>query len=204
MEFTTEEKRQIRKSLKTIVKDMRELWKIYPHQEVDIEVSLPNVNLSDYGCFWRLLMDKDKIILYSSSSKNYSNLERHRIHHLQDLCYTKGDYLAHFGVVSQYDQIRNRIEEIVKERYNRQQQNIDKLSDIEQRHSKKTKQEKEKLAATVQIDLPPTQNLHEIEISEENGKKVGRIDFGAQTIKIITEGDIVLVNKTENSKVKRR
>lgn len=204
LEFTKEEKKQIRKSLKTVVKDMRSLWEIYPNDEIDIEVSLPEVDLSDYGCFWHLLMDSKRIILYSAYSKNYSNLERHRIHHLQDLRYTKGDYLAHFGVIKAYDVIREKLYAELTKRKNKQQKNINSLVEIEKKHSPKTKEEKKKLEATVQIDLPPSNNVHEIEISEENGKKVGRIDFGAQTIKIITEGDIVLVNKQEKEKVKRK
>lgn len=204
LKFTKEEKQQIRKSLKTIVKDMRSLWKIYPYEEVDIPLYIHDDNLSNYGCFWHLLMDSKRIIMYSESTRNYTNLERHRIHHLQDLRYTIGDYIAHFQFINKYDQTRESLLKVLSERKAKQQKNIDGLIEIEKRHNSKNQKQKEKLAATVQIDLPPTQNLHEIEISEEDGKKVGRIDFGAQTIKIITEGDIVLVNKQEKEKVKRK
>ena len=59
--------------------------------------------------------------------------------------------------------------------------------------------------AEVRIDLPESLNAKEIYVSEEGNKKVGVIDFGQQTIKIITEGNIVLVNKSkEEPKVKRK
>lgn len=202
LKFTKEEKQQIRKSLKTVVKDMRSLWKIYPYEEVDIPIYVQDSDLNNYGCSWYLLMDSKRIIMYSQSTRNYTNLERHRIHHLQDLRYTIGDYIAHFQFINKYDQIKESLLKVLSERKAKQQKNIDSLIDIEKRHNSKNQKEKEKLAATVQIDLPQTQNRHEIEISEEDGKKVGRIDFGAQTIKFITEGDIVLVNKQE--KVKRK
>jgi len=205
MEFTKEEKRQIRKSRQAIVRDMRELWKIYPYEKLDIEVSFPDVDLSNYGFFWRLLIDSKRIILYSQSTNKYTNIERHRIHHLQDLYYTKGDYLAHFGLINQYDKIREQLKEILTKRKNKQRENIDKLAKVEERHSSRAKKLKKKLEAIVQIYLPLTNNQQTIEITEENGKKIGRIDFGAQTIKFITEGDIVLVNKIEeNTKVKRK
>jgi len=52
--------------------------------------------------------------------------------------------------------------------------------------------------ATIELDLPPSQNVHEIEIIEEEGKNIGIINFGNRTIKIITDGDIVLVNRKKS------
>ena len=56
----------------------------------------------------------------------------------------------------------------------------------------------------VEIDMPRSQNVHEVEVSEENGKKIGVINFGSQIVKIITNGDIVLVNKDSNSNAKKK
>jgi len=67
--------------------------------------------------------------------------------------------------------------------------------------------EKFKNEASVEINFPETMNQHEIEVSEVDGKKVGVINFGNQTIRIITNGDIVLVNKDEcidNPPVKKK
>jgi len=55
----------------------------------------------------------------------------------------------------------------------------------------------------VEIDLPQTTNQQQIEVTEENRKKIGTINFGHQTIRIITDGDIVVVNK-DAEKVKRK
>lgn len=58
--------------------------------------------------------------------------------------------------------------------------------------------------STVEIDLGDTNNRQTIEITEEDGKKIGTINFGLQTIKIITKGEITLVNKEEKTKTKKK
>lgn len=58
---------------------------------------------------------------------------------------------------------------------------------------------------TVELDLPQTQNVHELKITEKGKKKIGTINFGKKTVKIITQGQIILVNeKDESPKVKKR
>lgn len=56
----------------------------------------------------------------------------------------------------------------------------------------------------VEINMPGSQNVHEVQVSEENGKKIGVINFGLQTVKIITEGNIVLVNKDDEKDIKKK
>ena len=59
--------------------------------------------------------------------------------------------------------------------------------------------------ATIQIELPVTNNRHEIEVSHEDGKTIGIIRLGAETIKIVTNGNLAVVNKDEKDgpKVKK-
>ena len=58
---------------------------------------------------------------------------------------------------------------------------------------------------TIELDLPQTQNVQELKITEKGKKKIGTINFGKKTVKIVTEGKIILVNeKEEFPKVKKR
>ena len=57
--------------------------------------------------------------------------------------------------------------------------------------------------SNVEIDFGNSTNLYPIEIVEEDGKTIGTINFGNQTIKIITEGDIVLIDKRNNKQKKK-
>lgn len=58
----------------------------------------------------------------------------------------------------------------------------------------------------VKLDFPKTQNMHQIDVYEENGHTIGILNFGERTVKIITDGDIVLVrrDKEKQPKSKRR
>jgi len=52
--------------------------------------------------------------------------------------------------------------------------------------------------------LPETLNQHKLEVVEEDGKKVGTLNFGSISLKIITSGNVELVSKPEANKVKAK
>ena len=57
--------------------------------------------------------------------------------------------------------------------------------------------------AQIEIELPESLNKHQIEVQEEDGRKIGTLNFGSLSIKIITTGDIELVHK-DKGKVKQK
>lgn len=54
----------------------------------------------------------------------------------------------------------------------------------------------------VEIRFPKDSGKHVIEVTLEDGKTVGTIDFGDRTIRIITDGDIVLAKPSLKEKTK--
>ena len=197
MTFTKEEQKQIKKSRKTIVKDMRKLFNMYPYEKIEIPV---NIHLAPkYGSYWYLVITKNRIAIKSDRGA-YTNL------YPVILPQNKDDRdNAHFQFISQYDSVRSKLVAIINEKLARKEGNLEKMTTVSEKYTKSGQKKQKKLEATVQIDIPKTQNVHEIKISEENGLKVGIIDFGRQTIKIITEGDIVLVDKNKiDNKVKKK
>lgn len=55
----------------------------------------------------------------------------------------------------------------------------------------------------VEFNLPESIDQREIEVHNEGGVNIGTIDFGGKTVKIVTTGDIVLVNREKSqSRVK--
>jgi len=61
--------------------------------------------------------------------------------------------------------------------------------------------------ATIEIDLPPTNNQQTIEVTEENDQKIGTIKFGDIALKIITDSETKIEFKNrlgEDIKVKRK
>ena len=59
-------------------------------------------------------------------------------------------------------------------------------------------------AAIIKFRCPDSMNVHELELKEENGKKIGYIDFGDMAVEIITNGSIVLANKDSVEKKTKR
>ena len=191
--YTKEEKRQIRKSRRAVVKDIRKIWKMYPYGEIEVPVKL---NMREYGNYWRLIIDKKQIVIKSDNDAYTRLYPRTTSRNRED------GYRAHSQFITQYEEIRKDILEIVNRRLESKNEHIKSLEDVSSKLNKKEEKPKE---AEVRIDLPNSINAKEIYVSEEGNKKIGVIDFGQQTIKIITEGNIVLVNKPkEDTKVKRK
>ncbi len=56
----------------------------------------------------------------------------------------------------------------------------------------------------VVIDFPESIDKHTITLEEKDGKKIGTINFGERSIRIITSGNIVLETQSEAKKVKKK
>lgn len=56
----------------------------------------------------------------------------------------------------------------------------------------------------VVVDLPESIDQQSIELEEKDGKKIGTINFGERSIRIITSGNIVFESQTGKSKVKKK
>ncbi len=54
--------------------------------------------------------------------------------------------------------------------------------------------------AHIEFQYPDTINMNELELKEENGRRVGLIDFGDMCVKILTNGDISLASDESQSK----
>lgn len=198
MIYTKEQKKKIRETVSILVKDLRELWEMYPYEEIQIYVQL---YLPDYGKNWFFIMNKKDIFLKAESNGNYTHLQRKGI---KNKPYSEGDYEAHRQFIAKYEYVRAEVERIQSENASRVQKSLDSMDNISSKYSSESKAERKRLEASVQIDFN-SQNRHEIEITEENGQTVGTINFGKQTIKIMTEGDIILVDKrTEAPKIKQK
>lgn len=55
-------------------------------------------------------------------------------------------------------------------------------------------------SGTIEFDFPESVAPREITIEEDKGQKIGTINFGGRTIRIITDGDIVLVKRSKEKK----
>lgn len=190
MLFTKEEKKDIEKSLGFVLDDIREMWKLSQVDEIYLNMGIA------FSAPVNLLINESKVTLYYSAwdgTSCYCKLERKGLRGNNRI---PSDYEVAFTFLKKYDDvIRPLIEGKIKETLTKKGLGLEALEAIKKHYDKE---------ASIDIELPPTNNQHTIEITQEDGKNVGIINFGDRTIKIITNGDIVLLDRRkEPEKVKK-
>jgi len=191
MQFKKEERRIIRETTKVIVKDLRALTDDYPGSK--IEVAAFKKNIGDLGMCWNLEITK-KHIKIANSSGSYSIVA---INKKVPLVLDDYDYQVQYYLIKNYEEVRAKVEKIVNSQRDVHQDDMSLIKGVKDKYQSLLMKTKKRKSSMVEIDLPPSTNQHQIVIEKEGNKKIGTIDFGSQTIRIITKGDIVLVNQEE-------
>lgn len=183
MTFTKEEKNEIKKSLNVVLDDIRELWNISQPDEVSISLEGDLEN-------WRLKIGREKVKLerfwYDDIDRIY--FERPGISKPNR---TPSNYEVAMVFVSNYEEIRKKIEQEIKDKTKGKEFFFQKLKEVDMKFNK---------YADIEIDAPPTNNLQELEVTTtKDGNKVLTINFGERTIRLITNGGFVLVDKSKTT-----
>ena len=106
-----------------------------------------------------------------------------------------------YNIVRNYPQNRNRIyEQIMAQRHNQLSSEFD---DVYKKANASLREEPHS-EVSIEFNFPESIDTHQLEVTKENGCNIGVIDFGDKTIKIITSGDIVLVEKDKVDKLKQK
>ena len=99
------------------------------------------------------------------------------------------------ALLEKYSEIREILKGKIEESISDKKRKIDLFKSIDEQYSKE---------ANIELSLPETLNQHKLEVVEEDGKKVGTLNFGSISLKIITSGNVELVSKPEANKVKAK
>ena len=105
---------------------------------------------------------------------------------------------AYQEFISHYKSVKEKLMEYLDEKA----ENRNELAEKKKNFMEEMKKIQEDHSTDVEIDFPDSIGLTKIEVTKEDDKKIGTINFGSQTIRIITRGNIVLVNEEEHSKKK--
>ena len=97
-------------------------------------------------------------------------------------------------ILQEYETIRPRVKEAIAKSIKQKQEKLAIFRKIDDMYKKE---------ATIELDLPETNNPHTIDLRQEDGKTIGEIKMGHGLIRIITNGPII-VNRSEEIKTKRR
>lgn len=187
--YTKEEQKLMIETLDAITTDLRDLYNISCQEEMSYGFKIGG----DYGNDYLLSITSKNIVLYLKYSdyrmileKNGKNKTIPRIH----------NYMLLSDFLTMYNQIRPGIEHKAMTQSKNKENAIKKIKKLKDMYQRDT---------TIEIEFNSTNNKRTIELSSEDGKKIGEIRFGNETIRIITNSEIEVVNKPqEMTKTKKR
>ena len=221
--FSQEEIKYINETLNIILDDMNELYKLSPHQNIFVRfwnalgeyilgindecTVLADLNFRDLS-IWKSGFRKKTYYSYDYYLETQRNIEERKTKPKRiaftskesddkktkpkRMTVTNKEADAVIRFIAKYDSIRTEIINQIQAGTSEKENLFYELSKIRAKYS-----------GDVYVDLGTSrsQNIQIIDVVEEDGKKVGTIDFGSKIVKIITEGDIIL-NKIEKAKEK--
>lgn len=206
MKYTKEEQQQIRDAYNVILEDMNDLWEKAGNPEFNLQISLPQMGKffpSYPASSWYLFFDKKGIYL-----ENYTYLDKINLYLQKNTLIGKPiKHLKHCEagavLIQEYPEIREKlIFKLADINYNRQLSDEKKERQLLEINRIRDLYAKE---IHVEISNPHGLNQNGIEITEEDGKKIGTLHIGPTTVRVITHSKIIFQDKSqEESKVKRK
>lgn len=186
--YTKAEKQEITKSLNVIIDDLRELWKI--SQSSSIEVDIPDSNLSLKVSNAGIILKEfhpERLIL-PSFSRRYMELNT-------PIGRIKGTlpYQLSLVLVKEYTNVRQRFEYLIQRDIKEKEFQLYEVNHVSNEYGR---------TVDIELEVPPVQNIYSLDIKKENGKNIGTVNLGKNTVRIITEGDILVTNKYQQNKEK--
>jgi len=186
--FTEEEKKDIEKSMGLILDDIRNMW---AHTKVDC-ISVRIDRILNWSGSWYLEVDDKKINIH------YYEYDSHKKYPLEKMT-RKGsakkvpDYELAFNIIKNYDEkIRPLIEEEIKEGISEKGEGVEKLEAVKQQYDKH---------AEISFEVGDSNNPPIIILSEEEGLNIGTLYLGNRALKIVVDGPIKIINKTNEQEL---
>lgn len=215
MEYTKDEIKKIKQVYEKVVKDIGTIWLAAGMPVTSLQINIKGIDKDSnkrYACYTsqKLQIDSNEIAITFHSISLYNKYVLATFNRFKkvipEISSPKNidlviDFIRVYptirkDLISKIKQIQETTEEPNKTNNKKKKKVMDEISLVEKKITQ---------TADIELDFPPSQNLHKIEIEEANGRTIGTIDFNGRTIRIITDGDIVLAKKeNEESKQKRR
>ena len=215
MEFTKESTKELNKLLMVVVKELEKIRKLNQEQDFVEYIELPeeemkqacrSANYYDWNKEWNLSLTKDEYSLVYGRGKNNLIISiAKRAKFGFKLSYDEEDKEALLIFLKHYPEARKRLikrveTEELKRKKEAESKQMDQERTLEELKRLKKLYNKE---ATIEIEIPNTNNQHILEVKEEQGKKVGTLSINGLTLRIIASDGIKVVNKP-TVKVKRK
>ena len=214
MKYTKEEKKKIEKAYEIVISDLNKIWQQCDEEQLEFVVDSvwkisENINTKHHMRFvygWCLVLTKRNAYIENRTEDiilDRITLANSDIRGQLKPCCKEIELVV--GFIEAYPKIRERairkIEKNIIEKETQKESDIQRKKEQLENIRKVTQTYNKE--ASIEIDLPKTQNQHQLVVTEEEGRTIGTLDFGGRTIKVITDGDIVLVRKSKKEKIKK-
>lgn len=199
LQFNSKENKVLQKALITAVNELERLWKIGAVKEIKVPANLigmKDCNNRYTNDQWYLFIDERGIYLQQEvpnrATHVYTFANRKKNNQLKIITTINQQDIV---FLENFDELRKSVIEFVKEATHQKKGKLSTAYSLIEKYTE---------PATIDIDLPQTNNKQVIEVKEENGKKIGTLNFGNIALRIITSADIEFINKKDNRSVKRK
>lgn len=186
MKFTKEEQKEIEASLKNVLADAKGLFDLietdlYRFDFEDNERTPYRFEINQYGVYYHYR--------YSPNGNCIAGFKRNGNIHIY-----KNPHDLLFGFITNYEKIRKDLLTKAEKNQMVKTSGMEKVRELEQKYRKE---------AVIEVEMPETVNQSTIEVTEEDGKNVGRINIGPLSLKILASPSVKIVGQTKE-KVKKR
>lgn len=189
MVFTKEEKDKMQDTLEKVVHDLRSIFEI--SQEDVLRHEFKTIENGKEYEYYLIIKAKEAFISHRYSDW-YMQLDKkhgstYRMHKIKD-------YNTAFEFIKKYEIIREAILLKAKQSAKKKKIGMDKIDAVNSKYTKE---------AIIEVEMPETVNQSSIEVTQEDGKNIGRINIGPVSIKILSSPSVRIVTP-EVKKVKKR
>lgn len=215
MEYTKDEMKKIKQVYDKVVKDIGAIWLASGQAETRLEINIKGIDKASnkgYECYssQKLTIDSNEIAIVFTNVALYNKYLLGKFNRFKKVTpeiqslerinlvidFIRAYPTIRKDLISKIKQIQEKNDEPDKINNRKKKEVMDEISLVDKQITQ---------LADIEIDFPPSQNIHKIEIEEVEGRTIGTIDFNGRTIRIITDGDIVLVKKKkEEAKQKKK
>lgn len=192
--FNKEELGYLKDTLRLVLEDINE---IYETSELEI-ISIDFLTHSEQER-WKLITSDYKLTLkrdeqFLAEFARIKPTKKSKGHYEYNYQWTNFGYNVILRFLASYKDIRKTLLETAQNGLNSKETLMDELRKLRTNFTKEV---------YVDFGTNNTQNQHALEVTEQDGKQIGTINFGQKTVKIISEGEIVLTHtKRAEEKVK--
>ena len=189
MIFTKQEKDKMQETLGKVVQDLRSIFEM--SQENVLKYDFKNIENNKEYSYTLFIKEKESFISLQCSDW-YMQLDKkhgskYRMHKIKD-------YDTAFEFLKKYETIREKILFEAQRNAKKKKNGMDRIDAINSKYTKE---------AVIEVEMPETVNQSSIEVTQEDGKNIGRINIGPVSIKILSSPSVRIVTP-EAKKVKKR